>query len=102
MMFSTFISTARSQNIILILLTSGPFSSDVAGGEFVRLSREGLRNLCELQLEIPKAVLSEGSWGPWESFRGMDSGIISAAPEFLLRRALQAERTEGRRLHSRE
>ena len=41
----------------------GPFSRDVGGGEFVRLCREGLRNLCELQLEIPKAMLSEGSWG---------------------------------------
>jgi hypothetical protein len=40
----------------------GPFSRDVGGGEFVRLCREGLGNLCELQLEIPKAMLSEGAW----------------------------------------
>ena len=42
----------------------GPFSSDVGGGEFVRLCREGLKNLCELEISAPERWPSEGSWGP--------------------------------------
>ena len=41
----------------------GPFSSAVGGGNFVRLCREGLINLCALHLNIPESVSSEGSWG---------------------------------------
>ena len=42
----------------------GPFLDAVGGGEFVRLCREGLKNLCEHRLGIPESMQSEGSWGP--------------------------------------
>jgi len=41
----------------------GPFSKAVGGGNFVRLCREGLINLCSLHLNIPESAPSEGSWG---------------------------------------
>ena len=41
----------------------GPFLDAVGGGAFVKLCREGLRNLCALQLNISESVPSEGTWG---------------------------------------
>jgi len=42
----------------------GPFLNDVGGGEFGRLCENGLKNLCEIQLEIPEGMRLKGSWAP--------------------------------------
>jgi hypothetical protein len=42
----------------------GPFLDAVGGGEFVKLCEKGLKNMCEIQLDIPISMRSEGSWGP--------------------------------------
>ena len=42
----------------------GPYLDAVGGGDFVTLCEKGLKNLCEIHLEIPESMHSQGSWGP--------------------------------------
>lgn len=60
----------------------GPFSSDIGGGYFLNLCQQGLKNLCRLQLDVPKSLRSEGSWSTMSVLRG--SGPSRLTPRNLI------------------
>jgi len=54
----------------------GPFSSAVGGGNFLRLCQEGLQNLCELRIDVPKSMRFEGAW---DAISSLQSGVCNSS-----------------------